>query len=144
MGIPKEGLSKKREKIHYSVGAVIEKNGKYLLIDRVNPPFGFAGLAGHVDEGETEVEALDREVKEESGVEVKNYSLLFEEELGWNTCSKGISVHYWYLFKCEVLGEIKIDEKEAKSIGWYTVEQIKDLKLEPVWEYWFRKLKIIA
>ena len=42
--------------LHYSVGALIKKDGKYLLIDRVNPPFGLAGLAGHVDIGESLVQ----------------------------------------------------------------------------------------
>src|SRR4030042_2352520 len=143
MGIPKVGLSLENKKMHYSIGALIERDGKYLLIDRVNPPVGFAGLAGHVDEEETEVETLVREVWEESGLRVENYKLLFEEELDWNTCSKGIAVHYWYLFKCEAGGEIKKNKFEEKSIGWYTKEQIANLKLEPVWEYWFRKLKII-
>lgn len=143
MGIPKVGMSKEGTEMHYSVGALIERDGKYLLIDRAKPPFGFAGLAGHVDDGETEVEALIREVREESGLEVKKYKLLFEEEAGWNTCNKGVTVHYWHLFRCEVSGEIRKDEYEEKSIGWYTKEQIADLKLEPVWEYWFRKLEII-
>lgn len=143
MGISREGKSKKGKKIHYSVGALIEKDGKYLLIDRANPPFGFAGLAGHIDEGETEIEALFREVQEESGLKVEKYKLLFEEEVGWNECSKGVRGHYWYLFKCEVSGEIKMDSSEEKSIGWLSKEQIADLKLEPVWEYWFRKLEII-
>lgn len=143
MGIPKLGLSKEGKEMHYSVGALIEKNGKYLLIDRAKPPFGFAGLAGHIDQEETEVEALAREVEEESGLKVEECKLLFEEELGWNTCSKGITSHYWYLFECEVSGEVKRDSTEEKSIGWYSKEQIAKLKLEPVWEYWFRKLRII-
>lgn len=143
MGIPKEGVSSRGSKMHYSVGALIEKDGKYLLIDRKKPPFGFAGLAGHVDEGETETEALFREVREESGLKIKNYKLLFEEYVEWNVCSKGVRGHYWYLFTCTIEGEAIIDDCEEKSIGWYTREEIKNLILEPVWEYWFRKLKII-
>ncbi|MDD5489475.1 MAG: NUDIX domain-containing protein [Candidatus Moranbacteria bacterium] len=145
MGIPisKLGLSKEKKEMHYSVGALIEKNGKYLLIDRSNPPFGFAGPAGHVDEGETEIEALVREVREESGLEVKGFKLLFEEYIEWNACKKGMQGHYWYLFGCETEGEVKKNDHEETSIGWYTREEIKKLKLEPVWEYWFRKLGII-
>ncbi len=139
---PKEGISSHKKLMHYSVGAVIKRNNKYLLIDRANPPFGFAGLAGHIDEDETPEEALIREVKEESGLDVKRYDLLFEEELDWNWCSYGVKVHYWYLYKCEVYGSIKKSE-EAKTINWYTQEQIKKLKLEPVWEYWFKKLGIL-
>jgi len=44
-------------------------------------PFGFAGIAGHVDEGESSEETLVRKVKEESGMEIKRHSPLFEEEV---------------------------------------------------------------
>jgi 8-oxo-dGTP pyrophosphatase MutT (NUDIX family) len=128
---------------HYSVGALIKQDGKYLLIDRVKTPFGFAGLAGHVDIGETPEQALVREVEEESGLKVKNYKLLMGEELDWDTCSKGIEVHYWYLYECEIAGEVIQNKIETKSINWYTLEEMKKLNLQNVWEYWFKKLKII-
>ena len=143
MGIPKAGKSQKNQTMHYSVGALIKKDDKFLLIDRVKLPYGFAGIAGHIDEGESELKALTREVEEESGLKVTEHALLLEEELDWNWCSKGIDVHYWYLFECEVTGELKRNYTETKSVGWYSKAEIKQLKLEPVWEYWFEKLKII-
>lgn len=141
---PKLGISKYGKEMHCSVGAIIEKNSKYLLIDRKIEPFGFACIAGHIDEDETPEEALIREVKEESGLDVKNYKLVGDEELGNNFCSKGVNVHYWYIFKCETNGEINRSIKETKSINWYSKKEIKKLNLEkPAWEYWFKKLKII-
>jgi 8-oxo-dGTP pyrophosphatase MutT (NUDIX family) len=140
---PKEGTSTAGILMHYSVGAVIKKDNRYLLIDRVVFPLGFAGLAGHIDRNETPEGALVREVKEESGLDVQKSTLLFEEELGWNTCSYGITTHYWHLFKCDTSGSLTRDTHEAKSIGWYTASEILSLKLEPVWEYWFKKLGII-
>lgn len=139
----KQGKSKNGKLMHYSVGALIKKDNKYLLIDRLKPPLGFAGLAGHIDKDEDEIQALKREIKEESGLKIDSYKVLFEEELDWNWCSKGAGVHYWYLFECNVSGEIKKSYIETKSIGWYIIDEIKKLKLEPVWEYWFKKLKII-
>ena len=147
MGKPKLGISKNRKKMHYSIGAIILKKNKYLLIDRATPPLGFACIAGHIDENESPEQALVREIKEESGLDVEGYKLLFKEELDWNWCSKGIEVHYWYVYKCKTSGEIKFNNKETKSIGYYTQKQIKEFsknkKLEAVWEYWFRKLNII-
>lgn len=143
MPIPKEGKSKDGITLHYSVGALIKVGGRYLLIDRAIPPFGFAGLAGHIDQGETEIEALKREVKEESGLKVERWRLIFEEEIIWNKCASGFKGHHWLLFECLVSGEIKQNYKESKSIGWYKKEDIKKLKLEPVWEYWFKKLGVI-
>lgn len=143
MGKPKQGEGKNSQLMHYSVGALIRKDDKYLLIDRAKPPFGFAGLAGHIDEGEDEIQALKREIEEESGLKIRKYKILFEEELGWNWCNKGANVHYWYLFGCKVSGEMQQNYVETKSIGWYTPDEIKAIKLEPVWKYWFKKLKII-
>lgn len=143
MSQPKAGLSKSKQPMHYSVGALIKIDNKYLLMDRINPPPGFAGPAGHIDEGEEPVEALIREVFEETALKVTNKTLLFEEELDWNYCTKGITTHYWYLYSCEVEGTYKRDLEEARSMDLYTVEQIKTLKLERVWDYWFRKLGIL-
>src|SRR3989338_2753275 len=128
---------------HYSVGAIIQKDGKYFLIDRAIPPLGFAGIAGHVDAAESVQEALVREVEEESGFKVTLHKLLFEEFLAWNWCSKGVEGHRWYLFECGVEGEVKQNYRETKSVGWYSKDQIQKLTLEPVWEYWFKKLAIL-
>lgn len=142
----KEGTASNGELLHYSVGAVIKKDDKYLLIDRVSPPYGFAGLAGHVDEGESADETIVREVKEESGLKVLSYKLLFEKEILWNYCrgvNRGATAHKWRLYECEVGGEVIQGKEEAKSIGWYSVDEMKNLNLEPVWKYWFEKLGII-
>ncbi|MFH1358377.1 MAG: NUDIX domain-containing protein [archaeon] len=144
---PKLGKSSKGEEMHYSVGAVIKKieNGeeKYLLIDRAIPPYGFAGVAGHIDEGERAEESLVREVKEECGLDVVDFKLLFEEERKGNWCSKGCKVHYWYLFECDVKGDVKRSLGETKSIAWFSKDEIKKLKLELVWKYWFEKLGVL-
>lgn len=145
---PKKGTSKNGQPMHYSVGAVIERDGKYLLIDRRYEPLGFAGLAGHIDEGEDDpAKAMAREVSEESGLKVEKYRLLFDEEVSGNSCHRGIDIHYWYLYYCEASGEAVWNKEEEKSMGWYAAEQIKEMqkngKLEPVWEHWFKKLGVI-
>jgi 8-oxo-dGTP diphosphatase len=114
-----------------------------LLIDRANPPFGFAGPAGHVDEGEEPEQAVIREVSEETGLTVTNPVLAFEEFVSWNECRQGTQGHHWYVYQCVVEGELAQSNREAKSLGWYNVEQIKQLTLEPVWQHWFQKLGII-
>ncbi len=42
-----------------------------LLIERKNPPFGFALPGGFVDVGETVEEAAKREIKEETGLDIE-------------------------------------------------------------------------
>jgi len=140
----KVGTSKNGKEMHYSVGAVIKKDGKYLLIDRKNVPLGFAGVAGHVDENETAEESLKREVKEESGLDVLNAKLLFEEDIDFETCVGGCSLHNWKVYACETTGEVHQEKKEEKSIGWYSAEEIKNLQLEPAWEHWFKKIGVVG
>ena len=113
----KTGKSKQGKLMHYSVGAIIKKDDKYLLIDRVKVPLGFAGVAGHIDENEKIEDSLKREVREECGLNVIIFKLLFEEELSLEECSRGILTHYWYVYECEVEGDIKIKEDEVKSIN---------------------------
>lgn len=127
--------------IHFSVGAVIKRAEKYLLIN--NRHYGWAGVAGHIDEGEEPLHAVKREVLEESGLKVDSCELLFEEMIAWNWCHRGVTGHHWYLYECTVTGNIKQNTAETESIGWYTVEEIKKFELEPVWKYWFERLEII-
>lgn len=143
--MPEPKLSKSSDGVpmHFSVGALIERNGKYLLIERAKPPLGFAVVAGHVDEGESPEAALAREVKEESGLDLESSSLILEGELD-DTCRHNITVHYWYLYKCTTKGEITANEKETLSIGWYTKEEMQGLKFEPACDFWLRKIKLIG
>ena len=142
MAKAKLGISEKGEKMHYSVGAIIKIDGKYLLIDRVKIPLGFACPAGHVDEGETPEESLRREVREETGLEIVNSKLLFEAE-SRGLCSRKVESHYWYVYECETEGKITLELSGAKSIGLYTKEEMSKLKFEPAWSNWFKRLKIL-
>ncbi len=133
--------------MHFSVGAYIKRNGKILLIDRAKPPYGWAGPAGHIDEDggieEDPQKVLFREVYEEVGLHVVSHKLRFSEKLDWNICRRGVSVHYWYLFECTVLGVLRPNKKETKDARWLTPEEIKNLPIEPAWQYWLKKLKIL-
>jgi len=148
MGEPKASISSDNRTMHYSVGAVIEFEGKYVLVERKKIPLGFAGPAGHIDKGDTDLETLFKEIQEETGRQVLDYELLYEEEILDNKCSKGAEVHYWKVYKCEIDGiDLEVEESAAKSIGWYTKEQIQEFDrqglLEPVWKYWFTKYGIL-
>ena len=57
---------------HVTVATVVEKNGKYLLVEeRCNGELVFNQPAGHLDSGETLAEAAVRETFEETGWHVQ-------------------------------------------------------------------------
>ncbi len=55
-----------------TVDVIIEITDKIVLIERKNPPFGWALPGGFVDYGESFEEAALREAREETGFEVSN------------------------------------------------------------------------
>ncbi len=54
-----------------TVDIIIEIEEKIVLIERVNPPFGWALPGGFVDYGESLETAAIREAKEETGLDIK-------------------------------------------------------------------------
>lgn len=53
-----------------TVDVIIEVKGGIVIIERSNPPFGFALPGGFVDNGETLEKAAQREAREETGLKV--------------------------------------------------------------------------
>ena len=54
-----------------TVDAIIETEGGIILIKRKNPPSGWAMPGGFVDYGESLEDAVRREAKEETGLDIK-------------------------------------------------------------------------
>lgn len=131
--------------MHRSVAAIIknEKN-EILMLDRKNFPFGWACPAGHVEEDEEPEEAMKREVQEETGLNVKKYKLVVHEFLEWNECKRGERGHDFFVYEVSGWGgEIHQNKLESNDLKWQSVSEIKNLKLEPAWEYFLNKLEII-
>jgi len=55
-----------------TVDIIVNINGSVVLIERRNPPYGWALPGGFVDYGETLEEAAVREAREETGLELHN------------------------------------------------------------------------
>lgn len=147
-----------------SVGMLVWKDDKLLLIERKKFPFGFAPPAGHIDGDSSFEEAAGRELKEEVGLEAKSFKLIIEGRKE-NPCRRGASWHYWKIYRIETEGEIKMSEDEAKQADWFGREKINELALkteeylrnriskeewqkfpglEPVWYEWLKELKVIS
>ena len=112
------------------------------MLDRVNFPFGWACPAGHVEENEKPEDALLREVEEEVGIYVKKYKLILHEFIEWNECKMGVKGHDFFVYEIiDCKGEIK-SNFESKNIKWMGADDMKNFKLEPVWEYFINKLNL--
>lgn len=147
-----------------SVGMLIRRDNRILLIERRRPPFGFAPPAGHVDDKGSFENAAKEEVEEEVGLAPKEIRLLIEGRKD-NPCRReGGSWHYWKIYQVDTDGDIKRSRDETKQAGWFSMDQIRSLAqrtekyrageiseedwqqspgLEPVWLDWFRELGIL-
>lgn len=136
---------------HLSVGAIIKnEKGEILMIDRLKQPFGWACPAGHIDEEEEPEQALLREVKEETGLDIIsykefniNYSSDNYSDAPQEPCSRGIKFHMWFIYDVVATGELIFKADEVKAIKWCSIDEIKTLPLEKAWGYWLKKLEII-
>lgn len=107
-------------------------------------PLGLAAPAGHVEPGETEEEAIVREVKEEAGLDIEEFELVRKEYIEWNHCSRHQG-HEWYVYEVKKYsGEvISLALDELSGYEWVKPKKIEEDKLEPVWLHHFKKLKYI-
>jgi ADP-ribose pyrophosphatase YjhB (NUDIX family) len=131
---------------HTSVGMIVERDGKLLLIERKIFPLTYAFPAGHVDEGETYEHAAARELKEEVGLDTKHIELIAEGRVE-NPCSReGGTWHAWKVYRIDADGEIQRSEEETTQAGWYTKEEINHLPppgFEPVMLQWYQEKGIL-
>lgn len=102
----------------WGVGCIIlDKNNKMLCIQRSDNKL-WSSPGGTVDPGETIVDAVIREIKEETGLNIENptylgmnytYTLKNEKTVVWNS----------YCFICETYsGDVKIQPDEVSDVKW--------------------------
>jgi 8-oxo-dGTP diphosphatase len=71
-GVSGKALGDKIKTPKLTVDAIVEYQGKVILIKRKNPPHGWALPGGFVDVGETVEDAVKRELREEANVDLAN------------------------------------------------------------------------
>lgn len=129
---------------HFTASAVIIKDGKILLIwhNKLNV---WLYPGGHIEENENPDDAVIREVKEETNLDVKiiqnpnqnlatntvkvlhNPYTILEEQIG------DVNENHYHIdmvYLCEPINEnIKIRETEVKKYKWCTIDDIKEMEM---------------
>lgn len=107
------------------VGGVIEKDGKYLLVQEAKKCRGKWNLpAGHLDIGETILDAAKREIKEESGLDTELTGIC---QIGNRVMEDRIFVSLIFTAK-QSGGEIIIDKDEIMDVKWFSYDEILKLR----------------
>lgn len=134
-------ISTKDYRFHFRVIAVIEQNGK-LLIQKINDKEYFVLPGGHVMQGETSLEALQREIKEEIGCDIDPKSckfFCFHE----NLYNKNERLEHWlesyFIAKPQKplpANDWNIEENDKGELKllqfkWVTKDELKKLDLKP-------------
>lgn len=127
---------------HFGSGAFIWRHGKILLIRRTFYPFSYATPGGHMDRGEKPLETLRREIREETGLRLKNVRLIYHEELPGDRCRKGGDRHVWWLYSATGVGRIR-GSKESTAVRWFSRKQLSRLPLTYCTRYLLRKFKLL-
>lgn len=108
--------------------AILEREGRFLLIRRRNPPSAdlFAFPGGRAEPGETPEETALREFFEETGIAARNPILFATYDLNGD---RDDSRHFFlsvFLVEADV-GIEAIASDDAADPGWYSVEEIRTL-----------------
>lgn len=109
----------------------IEKDGKYLMLHRTKKKKDinkdkWLGIGGKLEEGESPEECIVREVKEETGLTLKQYKLR-----GFVTyVSNKWETEYMYVFTANKF-EGNLIECDEGDLKWINKEKINEL---PTWE----------
>jgi 8-oxo-dGTP pyrophosphatase MutT (NUDIX family) len=152
-----------------SAGVLIERAGRYLMLERARPPAGIAPAAGHVfDEHSSYADAAAAEVREELGLTVVSLEAVTG---GWraNRCRRGAGPrgygHEWRVFRAAVTGDVSPSADETRGAIWLGAGDVEALAgrtiacargqldpaefaarpgIEPVWVQWLADAGIIT
>jgi 8-oxo-dGTP pyrophosphatase MutT (NUDIX family) len=116
-----------------SVGIIVRNpDGAIALLKRARFPFGYAPVAGHVDDHGSPAQAAVDETIEEIGLTITTEDLHPTEIAATrfnNHCRRrGGTFHDWWVFTVDHYGGyITPSAEETEGADWYTVEEIQQL-----------------
>jgi mutator protein MutT len=125
-----EDKDKKEEKQKNALAVIVNSDNKILLLKRGKDapwmPSKWALIGGVIEKGETPQQAVEREIKEETGLEINKFIKTFTIQRNPNSIE--------HIFACRHEGdptEIALDNSENTNYGWYDVGEMDYLDIVP-------------
>lgn len=114
--------------------AVVVHEGRFLLVKRKKEPnartWGFAG--GHVEYGETALDAAARELAEETGVIAKPERYMTNIDVITRDGSGAIAYHFLLaVVECRYISGTPIASDDVSDAGWFTPDEAQQLDQSP-------------
>jgi 8-oxo-dGTP diphosphatase len=121
---------KKSKKPQPASSAIIERDGRYLLVLRSNPPSAdmYAFPGGRGENRETPAQTALRELFEETGIRGEKPLLFATYDLPGRLDAPDSPSFFLSVFKVRADEEaIAVASDDAASVGWYSAEEIAKL-----------------
>ena len=117
---------------HPTVGALIfNPEGKLLLVRSHKFHDKYVVPGGHIEVGEKMTDAVIREAKEETGLDVYDPQLIFHQEFIQDE-SFWKNMHFIFFdFACKTDSSDVILNEEAQSYVWVTLEEALTMNIDP-------------
>ncbi len=104
--------------------AIQNSRGEFLMQKRTPNKGGDWGITGgHPKFGETPLQGMVTEIKEELGLNIDEKSLI-----GFNSGCDGVDCYKMYYLKLDVdLKDITIQKEELTEVRWFTIEKLQEM-----------------
>ncbi|MCO5730810.1 NUDIX hydrolase [Rhizobium sp. SSA_523] len=120
---------------HAASSAILERDGRFLLIRRRNPPSAdlYAFPGGRAEPGETPGETALREFAEETGIAAQDPELFATYDLETRDEAGDLTSHFHLSVFCVRADAATqaIAADDAADAGWFTPDEIRALPVPP-------------
>ena len=107
------------------------KDNKYLMLKRTKKKQDinagkYIGVGGHIEEGESPIDCIKREVKEETGLTLNSV-----DSRGYITFVMGEETEHAFLFTSDNFEGMLLEDCSEGELSWVDIDKVEELNL---WE----------